>query len=144
MSLLLDPKRKSMSIPEPGSLPSIDTVGLARISHAAYEVRKTWIGAQLLPARIEAQPNQPMRPLIERLIEPSEGRVLLTEARMDEGNAIRRYKFLACQSSQLGQCVLSFIGAAGYSGDKSPCGDRDRPLGELLFNALKFGKRIVR
>ena len=37
---------------------------------------------------------------------------------MDEGDAIRRHKLFACQSSQFDQCFLGFIGAASDSGDE--------------------------
>src|SRR5215469_7280554 len=120
------------------------TQALVRKSQTAHELRESWIGAQFLPAWIEAQPYQPVSSLIEGFIEPGEGGILLTKPRMDEGDAIRRYKFPACQSSQFEQGVLGFIGAASDSSDKSPCGNRDRPFGEPFFNVLKFGERVVK
>jgi hypothetical protein len=84
-----------------------------------------------------------MRPFIEGLIEPGESGIPLTEACVDQGNAVRRYKLPSCQSFEFDQCVLSFIDATSDSRDESPCGNRDRPFGELLFNVLKFGECVV-
>jgi hypothetical protein len=69
-----------------------------------------------------------------------ESGIPLTEACMDQSNAIRRYKLPACQSFEFDQCVLSFIDTARNSRDESPCRNRDRTFGELLFNVLKFGE----
>jgi len=63
---------------------------------------------------------------------------------MDEGDAIRRYELLACQSLQFDQCVLGFVGAATGSSDESSCCNRNRPFGELVFNMLKFSERDIK
>src|SRR4051794_8288654 len=73
----MTPNRKFAKIQKPRRYGSERLASVWK-SHPAHELRKSWIGAQFLPAWIEAQPYQPVRPLMQGLIEPGEGGIPLT------------------------------------------------------------------
>ena len=85
--------------------------------------------AQPVPARVEAQPDEPVRPLIEGFVEPCEGVIVLTETGIDERDAIGRHKFATRKRLQLSERLPGFGGMTGGSLDKSPRCDRNGPLG---------------
>ena len=72
-------------------------LGLSRKSHATDELRKARVGAHAIPPRIEAQPHQPVR-----LVDRREGRLVLAEAGMHQGNAVGRHEFPRRQALHFG------------------------------------------
>jgi hypothetical protein len=77
---------------EPFALALAPVTHLRWESHTAYEFYKSRIGAQCVPPRIEAQPDQPVRPLIKGFVEEGESSVVLTKSGMDERDAVGGHK----------------------------------------------------
>ena len=72
-----------------------------REAHAPLEFREARIRTQPIPTRIEAQPDEPVRPFVKCFVERCEGGIILAEAGMNERDAVGRYEFLTRQLLQL-------------------------------------------
>jgi|SoimicMinimDraft_3_1059731.scaffolds.fasta_scaffold145394_2 hypothetical protein len=126
-----------------GTFRTCGAKALLREPHTTHEFRKSRIGTQRAPARIKAQPDEPMRPLVEGPVEVRECGVVLTKAGMHERNSIRRHEPAARHSFQLGEYFPGFIGAAGSGGDEASRRNRNGPLAEQFLDSSEFCKGIV-
>ena len=117
--------------------------GLLRKPHTIHEIGKSWIGAQSAPARIKTQPNQPMRPLVESLIEACERRVILAKAGVDERDAVGRHELTARQPLQFSEYFLRLIAAASGRGDEASRRDRNRPFVQHFLDLPEFCECFV-
>jgi hypothetical protein len=55
---------------------------------APHHFRKAWVGAQILEPRIHLQPHHARGPIVEAFVQPLEGLIFLSEAGIQQGQAV--------------------------------------------------------
>jgi hypothetical protein len=84
-----------------------------------------------------------MRPLIEGLVEARESSVVLTKARIDERDPVRRHELTVREPLQLSEYLLGLIGVASGRGDEASRRNRNGPIVEHLLDLPKFRECFV-
>jgi len=81
-----------------------------------------------------------MRPLVEGLVEPREGGIVLAETGMDKCYTIGCNELPSCEPFQIGEYLPGLVGTARNARDKSSRRNRNGPLGKAFFDPPKFGE----
>ena len=107
------------------------------------------IKADLLPARIELQPNKPMGPLLDSFFQPIEGLILLTQACVNQCNPVCRHIFLSREFLQFFERLGCLRALAGKSRGVADSGQRNRPIAQndlrlvLLSDCLRIHAHLL-
>src|SRR6266540_5336835 len=91
------------------------------------KLQEAGLGSYASPARIETQPDQPVRPFLKSPVEPGESRIGLVQPGVNQSDAVRRYKCSRRELAQLGYRLVSCSRSAANSLSMSASGDGNRP-----------------
>lgn len=105
--------------------------------------RESRVVAQILPARIKTEPNQPVRAFLESPVEPAERLVLVTQAGMHQCDAVRGDEALPRQRTHFAQHGLRLPRHACHGVGEAARGDEHRPVARHAFRNRRFGERCV-
>src|SRR6478609_8012233 len=127
----------------PERIRSSEDDGLHRIAHPRDQYGKPWIAVQVLPSRVEAKPDQPVRALVEGPVEPAKRLVDLAESGMYQCDTIGSDEALLRERLELLQHGPGLAGRACHAVREAASGHEHRPVARLRLRQGCLGERRV-